>query len=143
MLAKTINNALIEDYKALIIQGCPAKFPIILCHYMHLMETKVYKQDAVVQQTAAGINTYLKYFKEQDNYAIINEDVSILNIVFLLYYIFKASNATGFNKQLQVIDLSKSQWLLYLAVVLNSNRNLHFIADPNMTKYAEFCQYLH
>ena len=55
-----------------------------------------------------GINTYLKYFEEQDNYAIINKDMSILNIAFLLYCIFKASNATSFNKQLQVIDLFKN-----------------------------------
>ena len=27
--------------------------------------------------------------------------------------------------------------------VLNSNRNLYPIADPNMTKYAKFRQYLH
>jgi hypothetical protein len=87
-----------EDYKALIAQGRPAKFPIILCRYMHLMETKVYKQNAVVQQIAVGINTYLKYFKEQDDYTIINKDVFILNIAFLLYRIFKASNATSFNK---------------------------------------------
>jgi len=48
MLAKIINNALIEDYKALIAQGRPAKFPIILRRYMRLTETKVYKQDAVI-----------------------------------------------------------------------------------------------
>jgi len=62
------------------------------------METKVYKRDTIIQQTAVGINTYPKYFKEQDNYAIINEDAFILNIVFLLYCMFKASNATSFNK---------------------------------------------
>ena len=65
---------------------------------MRLTETKVYKRDAVIQQTAAGINIHPKYFKEQDNYTIINKDVSILNIAFLLYYIFKASNATSFDK---------------------------------------------
>jgi len=43
MLAKTINNALIEDYKALITQSCPAKFPIVLYRYIRLTETKVYK----------------------------------------------------------------------------------------------------
>jgi hypothetical protein len=64
MLAKTINNALIENYKALITQSCPAKFPIVFCHHMHLTETKVYKRDAVIQQTAAGIDIYLKYFKK-------------------------------------------------------------------------------
>ena len=48
MLAKIINNALIEDYKALIAQGCPAKFPIVLRRYMRLTETKVYKRDAVI-----------------------------------------------------------------------------------------------
>ena len=64
MLAKIINNALIEDYKALIAQGCPAKFPIVLRRYMRLTETKVYKRDAVVQRTAVGINTRPKYFKE-------------------------------------------------------------------------------
>ena len=48
MLAKTINNILIEDYKALIAQGRPAKFPIILRRHMRLMETKVYKRDAVI-----------------------------------------------------------------------------------------------
>ena len=46
----------------------------------------------------AGINICLKYFKEQDDYITIDEDVSMLNIVFLLYYMFKASNATGFDK---------------------------------------------
>ena len=64
------------------------------------METKVYIQDAIIQQTAAGINTCPKYFKKQDNYAIINKDASMLNIAFLLYRMFKASNATGFNKWL-------------------------------------------
>jgi hypothetical protein len=64
MLAETINNVLIEDYKALIAQSHPAKFPIVLCRHMRLMETKVYKQDAIVQQIAAGINTHPKYFKE-------------------------------------------------------------------------------
>ena len=64
---------------------------------MYLTETKVYKQDAIIQQTAVGINTCLKYFKEQDDYAIINKDAFILNIAFLLYCIFKASNATSFN----------------------------------------------
>jgi len=67
---------------------------------MRLTETKVYIQDTVIQQTAAGINTYPKYFKKQDNYAIINKDAFMLNIAFLLYRIFKASNATGFNKRL-------------------------------------------
>ena len=67
---------------------------------MHLIETKVYKQDAIVQQTAAGINTYPKYFKKQNNYTIINKDAFILNIAFLLYRIFKASNTTSFNKWL-------------------------------------------
>ena len=100
ILAKIINNILIEDYKVLIAQGRPAKFPIVLYHHMRLTETKVYKQDAVIQQTAAGINTRPKYFKKQDNYAMINEDASMLNIAFLLYYTFKASNATGFNKRL-------------------------------------------
>jgi hypothetical protein len=100
MLAEIINNTLIEDYKVLIMQSHPVKFPIILHRYIHLMETKVYKQDAIIQQTAAGINTHFKYFKEQDDYAIINKDTSILNIVFLLYHIFKTSNATSFNKQL-------------------------------------------
>ena len=32
-----------EDYKALITQGRPAKFPIVLYRYIHLIETKVYK----------------------------------------------------------------------------------------------------
>jgi len=64
MLAKTINNALIEDYKALITQGRPTKFPIVLRRYIRLTETKVYKRDAVIQQTAAGINTRPKYFKK-------------------------------------------------------------------------------
>ena len=67
---------------------------------MHLIETKVYKQDAIVQQIAVGINTYPKYFKEQNDYTIINNDMFILNIAFLLYCIFKASNATSFDKQL-------------------------------------------
>ena len=39
---KIINNTLIEDYKALITQGRPAKFPIILYRYIRLTETKVY-----------------------------------------------------------------------------------------------------
>ena len=138
MLAEIINNVLIEDYKALIIQGCLAKFPIILCRYIHLIETKVYKRDTVVQRTAVGINTCSKYFEEQDNYAIINEEASILNIAFLLYYTFKASNATGFNKWLQVIDLSKGQQLLRLVGVLDSDGNLYPIVDPNITKYAKF-----
>ena len=129
---------LIEDYEVLITQGRPAKFPIVLCRYIRLIETKVYKRDAIIQQIAVGINTYPKYFKEQDNYAIINKDVSILNIAFLLYRIFKASNATSFNKRLQVIDLSKGQQLLYLIGILNSNRNLYSIIDPNITKYAKF-----
>ena len=47
-----------------------------------------------------GIDTCPKYFKEQDNYTIINKDISILNIIFLLYCTFKASNATGFDKWL-------------------------------------------
>ena len=64
MLAKIINNALIEDYKALITQGRPTKFPIILCRYIYLIETKVYKQDTIIQQIAVDINTYPKYFKE-------------------------------------------------------------------------------
>ena len=102
------------------------------------METKVYKWDAVVQQTAVGINTYPKYFEEQDNYAIINKDAFMLNIIFLLYRIFKASNATSFNKWLKVIDLFKSQQLLYLIGILNSDKNLHFITDPNTTKYTKF-----
>ena len=143
MLAKIINNTLIKDYKVLITQNCPAKFPIVFCRYMRLMETKIYKQNTVIQQIAAGINTCPKYFKKQNNYAIINKDASILNIVFLLYYTFKANNATGFNKRLQVIDLSKNQQLLRLAGVLDSDKNLYFITDPNITKYAEFRQYLH
>ena len=65
---------------------------------MCLMETKVYKRDAIIQQTVVGINTCPKYFKEQDDYTIINKNAFILNIIFLLYYIFKASNATSFNK---------------------------------------------
>jgi len=97
-----------EDYKALITQGRPAKFSIVFYYYIYLIETKVYKWDAVVQQTAAGINTYFKYFKEQNDYTMIDEDASILNIVFLLYYTFKANNTTSFNKRLQVIDLFKS-----------------------------------
>ena len=48
MLAKTINDALIEDYEVLIAQGRPAKFPIVLRRHMRLMETKVYKRDAVI-----------------------------------------------------------------------------------------------
>ena len=67
---------------------------------MHLTETKVYKQDAIIQQTAVGINTYPKYFKEQNNYTTINKDASMLNIAFLLYRIFKVSNTTSFNKRL-------------------------------------------
>ena len=98
ILAKTINNVFIEDYKVLIVQGCPAKFPIVLRRHICLMETKVYKRDAVVQQTVAGIDTCPKYFKKQDNYIIIDKDASMLNIAFLLYCMFKASNATGFNK---------------------------------------------
>jgi hypothetical protein len=43
ILAEIINNALIEDYKALIVQGYSAKFPIVLHRYMRLIETKVYK----------------------------------------------------------------------------------------------------
>ena len=100
ILAETINNTLIEDYKALIIQSCLVKFPIIFYRYMYLTETKVYKQDAIIQQTVAGINTCFKYFEEQDNYTTINKDVFILNIAFLLYCMFKASNATNFNKRL-------------------------------------------
>ena len=64
------------------------------------METKVYKRDAVIQQIVANINTCPEYFKEQDDYAIINKDAFILNIAFLLYCTFKASNATSFNKRL-------------------------------------------
>ena len=67
----------------------------------------------------------------------------MLNIAFLLYYIFKASNATSFNKWLQVIDLSKGQQLLCLIGVLDSDGNLYPIVDPNTTKYTEFRQYLH
>ena len=130
---------LIEDYEALITQGRPTKFSIILRRYIRLTETKVYKRDTIIQRIAVGINTYPKYFKEQDNYAIIDKDASILNIVFLLYRMFKASYTTGFNKWLQVIDLSKGQQLLYLIGVLDSNRNLYPIIDPNTTKYAEFC----
>ena len=48
MLAEIINDTLIEDYEVLIVQDCPAKFPIILCRYMYLIETKVYKWDAVI-----------------------------------------------------------------------------------------------
>ena len=62
----------------------------------------------------------------------------ILNIVFLLYCMFKASNATSFDKWLQVIDLSEGQWLLRLAGVLDSDRNLYPITDPNTTKYTKF-----
>ena len=65
---------------------------------MRLTETKVYKRDTIIQRTAAGINTYPKYFKKQNDYAIINKDIFILNIIFLLYCIFKASNITSFNK---------------------------------------------
>ena len=100
-------------------------------------------QDAVIQQTAVGIDTYFKYFKKQDNYTIINKDASMLNIAFLLYCIFKASNTTNFNKWLQVIDLSKGQQLLHLIGVLDSDGNLYPIIDPNITKYVEFRQYLH
>ena len=57
----------------------------------------------------AGINTHLEYFKEQDDYAMIDKNASMLNIAFLLYCIFKANNATSFNKRLQVINLSKGQ----------------------------------
>ncbi len=64
------------------------------------METKVYKWDTVVQQTAAGIDTRPEYFEEQDDYTTIDEDASMLNIAFLLYYTFKASNSTGFDKRL-------------------------------------------
>ena len=110
---------------------------------MRLTEIKVYKWDTVVQQTVVGINTYPEYFKEQDDYAMINKDISMLNIAFLLYRMFKASNATGFNKRLQVIDLFKGQQLLYLAGVLDSDGNLYPIADPNMTKYIKFRQYLY
>ena len=53
-----------------------------------------------MQRIAVGINTYSKYFKKQDDYAIIDKDIFMLNIAFLLYHIFKASNATGFNKWL-------------------------------------------
>ena len=69
---------------------------------------------------------------------MIDKEASMLNIVFLLYYTFKASNATGFNKWLQVIDLSKGQQLLRLIGVLDSNRNLYPIIDPNITKYTKF-----
>ena len=48
MLAKTINNVLMEDYKVLIAQGRPIKFPIILYHYIRLIETKVYKRYAII-----------------------------------------------------------------------------------------------
>ena len=106
---------------------------------MHSTETKVYKRDTVIQRIAVGINTYPKYFEEQDNYTIINKDASILNIASLLYRTFKASNTTSFDKWLQVIDLSKGQWLLRLVGVLDSNRNLYSIADPNITKYTKFC----
>ena len=67
---------------------------------MRSIKTKVYKRDAVIQQTAVGINICPKYFKKQDNYTIINKNASILNIAFLLYYIFKTSNTTSFNKRL-------------------------------------------
>ena len=95
-----INNTFIEDYKILIAQNCPAKFPIIFCHHMHSTETKVYKQDVVIQQTVAGIDTCPKYFKEQNNYAMIDKNMSMLNVAFLLYCMFKASNVTSFNKWL-------------------------------------------
>ena len=98
ILAEMINNILIEDYKALIIQSCPAKFPIVLHRHMCLTETKVYKRDTIIKQIPIGINTCPKFFKEQDDYTIINKDIFILNIAFLLYYIFKASNTTSFNK---------------------------------------------
>ena len=62
----------------------------------------------------------------------------MLNIAFLLYYMFKASNATSFNKRLQVIDLSKGQQLLRLIGILDSDGNLYPIIDPNITKYAKF-----
>ena len=62
----------------------------------------------------------------------------MLNVVFLLYCIFKASNATSFNKWLQVIDLSKGQQLLRLIGVPDSDGNLYPITDPNTTKYAKF-----
>ena len=62
----------------------------------------------------------------------------MLNIAFLLYYTFKASNTTSFNKRLQVIDLSKGQQLLRLIGVLDSDRNLYPIIDPNITKYTKF-----
>ena len=67
----------------------------------------------------------------------------MLNIAFLLYCTFKASNTTGFNKRLQVIDLSKGQQLLRLIGVPDSNRNLYPITDPNTTKYAKLRQYLY
>ena len=89
-----------EDYKALIAQGRPTKFPIVLYHHIYLTETKVYKWDTVVQQTAASINTHPEYFKKQDNYTMIDKDTSMLNIAFLLYYMFKANNITSFNKRL-------------------------------------------
>ena len=57
-------------------------------------------QDAIIQQTATGIDIYLEYFEEQDDYNTINKDASMLNVAFLLYCTFKASNSTGFNKQL-------------------------------------------
>ena len=74
---------------------------------------------------------------------MIDKDAFMLNIAFLLYCIFKASNATSFNKWLYVIDLSEGQWLLHLMGILNSDRNLYPITNPNTTKYAEFHQYLH
>ena len=89
-----------ENYKALIVQNNSTKFPIIFHHHMRSIETKVYKWDAVAQQTVAGINIYPKYFKEQDDYATIDKNVSLLNIAFLLYCMFKTSNVTGFNKWL-------------------------------------------
>jgi hypothetical protein len=64
MLAKIINNVLMEDYKALITQSRPAKFPIVFYCHICLIETKVYKRDTVIQRTAAGIDIYLEYFKE-------------------------------------------------------------------------------
>ena len=98
MLAEMINNAFIKDYKALIAQSHFAKFPIVFCCHMCLTETKIYKWNAIVQQTAASIDTHFKYFKKQDDYAMIDKDTSMLNITFLFYCIFKASNAIGFDK---------------------------------------------
>jgi len=39
---------LIEDYEALITQGRPTKFSIILRRYIYLTETKVYKRDTII-----------------------------------------------------------------------------------------------